>query len=147
MWPQWHIFWFRRQPKCGGRFAWLSKLPGLATCKGATVEVVKARCHNSSCNLCLSFGPFETRSLQQRRLCQNHNVGTGHQLEGSEMVLSRDRVVKKRWSCEVVGSHHCWFDISWPIAYLPISTSSKYAWLASHPNLAVLQEWQRWDCY
>ena len=41
-----------------------------------TVEVVQARCHNSSYNLCLSFGPFETRSLQKRQLHRNHNFGT-----------------------------------------------------------------------
>ena len=38
------------------------------------------------------------------------------QLAGSKIILSRDHVVQKRWSCEVVGSHHCWYNISWPMA-------------------------------
>ena len=43
---------------------------------GASVEVAKARCHYCSSKLCLSFGPFQPRSQQQRRLCKNHDVGT-----------------------------------------------------------------------
>ena len=44
--------------------------------KGSTVEVAKGRCQNCSSKLCLSFGPFETRSVQQMRLCKNYMFGT-----------------------------------------------------------------------
>ena len=51
----------RCQPSCKGSFC-LGSQPSLVTCKGATAEVVKARCHYCSSKLYLSFGPFETRS-------------------------------------------------------------------------------------
>ena len=73
---QWHVFRVRRQPQCRGSFAWLGNHPSLATRKGATVEVVKARYQNCSSKLCLSFGANEPRSLQQNQLCKNHNFGT-----------------------------------------------------------------------
>ena len=113
MWPQWH-FWFRRQLKCGSRFAWLSKHPGLATCKGATIEVVKARCHNSSCNLCLSFGPFETRSLQQGDCTRNT----------SELLLARLKAGPEWRLCSVEKKGEA--ALLMPIAYFRISASSKY---------------------
>ena len=78
----WHFmangmfFPVRCQPPFCGRFAGLVSNPSLATCKGVMVEVVKAKCHYCSSKLCLSFGPFEHRSLQQSQLCKNHNVGT-----------------------------------------------------------------------
>ena len=151
VWFSYDIWWpvaylsssLRCQPSCKGSFC-LGSQPSLATCKGVTVEVVKARCHYCSSKLYLSFGPFETEALYSKGGCARITT-LGQPPAGSKMVLSRVRVVKKRWSCEVAGSHHCWFDISWPIAYGPISTSSKCSWLASHPNLAALQEWQLWD--
>ena len=68
-----------------------------------------------------------------------------HQLAGYKMVLSRDHVVQKRWSCEVVGSDQlsqgdpvyvgedlaltdCWFDISWTVARLSSSTPAIIQW-------------------
>ena len=48
--------------------------------KRSTVEVVKARCHYCSSKPCLSFGAKEPRSLQQTRLCKNHNSGTATSL-------------------------------------------------------------------
>ena len=62
-----------------------------------------------------------------------------------QMVLSRDHVVQKRKSCEVVGSDQfsqgdpglCWgssgfsdcsFDISWPLAHLSSSTPAIRQW-------------------
>ena len=111
----------------GGSFACRGIHSTLATPKGATVEVGLARCHYCSSELCLSF----EAGLQERQLWDCY------QLAGSKMVQDRHWAVQKRWSCEVVGSHHCWLDISWPIAYFPISKSGKFAWLASHPSLAV----------
>ena len=64
---------------------------------------------------------WDHRSIQQRQLCKHQFFLASHQLAGSKMVLSRDHVVQKRWSCEVVGSHHCLFDISRPVVYLPSS--------------------------
>ena len=72
----WHIFQVRCQPPCSGKFACLGSHPSLAHRTGATVEVVKARCQNCSSKLCLLFGPFEPRPLQQIRLQKNHNCGT-----------------------------------------------------------------------
>ena len=71
---QWNIFPVRRQPPCSVEFACFGN-PSLATRKGATVEVARATCHYCSSKLCLSFGPFEQRSLQQRQLCKNRNFG------------------------------------------------------------------------
>ena len=73
---QWHVFRVRRQSPCRDSLACVWSHPGLATCKGSPVEVVKAKCHNCSSKLCLSFGPFEPRSLQQRWLCKNYMSGT-----------------------------------------------------------------------
>ena len=72
----WHTYPVRGQKPYIGSFAWLGNHPSLATRKGATVEVVKARCHNCSSKLCLSFGANEPRSLQPRPVCKNHNSGT-----------------------------------------------------------------------
>jgi len=44
--------------------------------KGVTVEVVKAKWHDCSSKLFLSFGTNEPRSLKQRQLGKNHNFGT-----------------------------------------------------------------------
>ena len=46
-----------------------------SNCTGATTAVIVARCQNCS-KLCLLIGPFEPRSLQQRRLHKNYNFGT-----------------------------------------------------------------------
>ena len=115
---QWHIFRVRRQPPCGGSFARPGIDSSLATRKGATVEAGLARCHCSS-ELCLS----------SEAAVQEPQLWDCYQLARSKMVLDEHCAVQKRWSCEVVGSHHCWLDISWPIAYFPISTSGKFAWL------------------
>ena len=80
----------RRQPPCGGSvgFACLGSHPGLANCTGASIEgVIVARCTGCSSKLCLSFGPFEPRSLQQRR--------DSYQLSLCQMVLNRDCAVQK----------------------------------------------------
>ena len=66
----------RCQKPYSGSFAWLGNHPSLATGKGVTVEVAKARCHNCSSNPCLSFGANEPRSLQPQPVCKNHNSGT-----------------------------------------------------------------------
>ena len=74
----WHIFRVRcvASHHFSG-FACLGSHASLTTRKGATVEVVLAKCHYCSSKLCLSFGPFsDQRSLQQRRLCKNRNFGT-----------------------------------------------------------------------
>ena len=79
---QWHICQVRRKAECNVSLTCLGSHPSLANCTGASVEVVKTRCHTSSCNLCLSFGPFETRSLQKRQLHRNHNFGTATSVNG-----------------------------------------------------------------
>ena len=73
---QWHVFPVRRQLPCSGKFACLGNHPILANRTNKPVEVAKARCQNCSSMLCLSFGPFETRSVQQMRLCKNYMFGT-----------------------------------------------------------------------
>ena len=81
-----------------------------------------------------------------------------HQLAGSKMVLSRDPVVQKRWSCEVVGRDQfsqgdpglCWgsfaflivdltFHAQWHICQVRRQPSCRgsFAWLWSHPSLAT----------
>ena len=72
---QWHIFGAGHQ-ECSGKFACFANHASLAICKGATVEVLKARCDHCSSKRCLSFGANAPRSLQQMRLCKNHNSGT-----------------------------------------------------------------------
>ena len=105
-------------------------------CSELVVDVLEAKkCHYCSSKPCLLFGPFEHKSLQQRRIVQCKKV-----------------------NCEVVSGHHCWFDIARPITYFPISTSSKFACLASRPNAigkgamvpqlffqAVLASWHMWN--
>ena len=44
----------------------------LATCKGATFEVVTARCQNCSPKLCLPFGANGPRPLQQMQLTKKY---------------------------------------------------------------------------
>ena len=68
----WNVFRVPRRKPRSGKFAWLGNHPSLAIRKGATIEVVKARCHNCSSKRCLSFGANELRSLQQRQLPKNH---------------------------------------------------------------------------
>ena len=53
---EWNILPVRCQKPYSGSFAWRGNHPSLATLKGATVEVAKARYQNSSAKLCLSFG-------------------------------------------------------------------------------------------
>ena len=77
----WHFMSSRTPAKLtprnlSGSFACLASHPSLAICKGATIKVAKARCHNCSSKQCLSFGTNEPRSLQQMRLCKNHHSGT-----------------------------------------------------------------------
>ena len=40
-----HGFGVRHEAPCSGKFAWLGNHPSLANRTGASVEVVKARCH------------------------------------------------------------------------------------------------------
>ena len=80
---QWHICQVRRKAQCNVSLTCLGSHPSLANCTGASVEVVKARCH-TSCNLRLSFGPFETRSLQQKAAAQESQLWDCHQRKWSE---------------------------------------------------------------
>ena len=73
---QWHVFPVRRQLPCSGKFACPGSHPGFVIRKGSTVEVAKGRCQNCSSKLWLSFGPFDSRSVQQMRLCKNYMFGT-----------------------------------------------------------------------
>ena len=98
---QWHAFGVGHQEPCSGKFARLANHASLAICKGATVEVLKARCDHCSSKRCLSFGANAPRSLQQMRLCKNHNSGTATTL--SKLVLTRDCAVQ---SSEVARSCH-----------------------------------------
>ena len=69
----------------------------LAIRKGSTVEVVLARCHYCSSKVCLSFGPNERRSLQQKQLPKNYIQLWDSQLPmtSSELVPNGDCVVQK----------------------------------------------------
>ena len=68
------------------------RLTEVLTKRRTAVEAVKASCHYCSSKPCLSFGANEPRSLQQMRLCKNHNSGTATTL--SKMVLNRDCAVQ-----------------------------------------------------
>ena len=52
-------------------------------CSELVVDVLEAKCHYCSSKPCLLFGPFEHKSLQQRRIVQckkvNCEVVSGHQ--------------------------------------------------------------------
>ena len=85
---QWHICQVRRKAQCNVSLTCLGSHPSLANCTGASVEVVKARCHTSSCNLRLSFGPFETRSLQQKAAAQESQLWDCYQRKWSESKWS-----------------------------------------------------------
>ena len=76
-----HLLQVRRRPPCSDGFPCFGSHPSLANGTGASFAVVGARCTGCSSKLCLSFGPFEPRPLQQRRL---------HELSWSRMVLKRD---------------------------------------------------------
>ena len=70
--------------------------PSLANRKGASVEVVLARCRHCSFKLCLLFSPNQSRSLQQRQLPKNHNFGiSSYKLPSSNLVLKGVCVVQK----------------------------------------------------
>ena len=105
-------------------WACLGSHPSLATRKGATVEVVLAWCPICSSGLCLFFAHLRPQIYTAKAAVQASIFFASHQLAGSKMVLSRDHVVQKRWSCEVVGSHRCLFDISRPVVYLPSSMAA-----------------------
>ena len=104
---------------------------------------------------------FVPTSLQQKAAAQESQLGDSHQLAGLKMVLSRDHVVQKRWSCEVVGSDQlsqgdpglCWgssalmivdltFHEQWHICQVrrQPSCSGSFAWLGSHPSLATRKD-------
>ena len=85
------------QPPCSGKFACLRSRLGLATRKGSTVEVARARCHYCSSKLCLSFGAFEHKDLYSKGGARaTITIWDSRQLAGSKMVLSRDRVEQKK---------------------------------------------------
>ena len=71
-----HLLQVRRRPPCSDGFPCFGSHPSQANGAGASVQVAGARCTGCSSKLCLSFGPFEPRSLQQRRLHKNYNFGT-----------------------------------------------------------------------
>ena len=80
---QWDLFQVPCQPRSSGGFACLGSHPGLANCAGASIEaVIVARCTGCSSKLCLSFDPFQPRSLQQRRLHKHYNFGTATSYHG-----------------------------------------------------------------
>ena len=80
---QWDLFQVPCQPRSSGGFACLGSHPGLANCTGASIEaVIVARCTGCSSRLCLSFDPFQPRSLQQRRLHKHYNFGTATSYHG-----------------------------------------------------------------
>ena len=81
---QWHICQVRSQPPCSSRFAWLEHHPSLVNRTNKPVEVVKARCHNSSFKLCVLFGLFGPRSLQQMWLRKNYNFGRATSYHGQK---------------------------------------------------------------
>ena len=105
----------------------------IRTC--ATVKLATANCQPCSSKPFLSFGTFEHRSLQQRRLRKKHNSGENTIV----WIGPKERFCSvKLWSCDVVGSKELfratqlyvgedgrclvlrldyWFDISWPMAF------------------------------
>ena len=135
--------------------------PSLANRKGASVEVVLARCRYCSFKLCLLFSPNQPRSLQQRQLPKNHNFGiSSYKLPSSKLVLKKSLCSAKKWSCDVVASHQfsqgdpslclVWEDVAFLIVDLIFhgqwhsfqalgqrQCSGKFACLANHPSLAT----------
>ena len=99
---QQHIFRVWRQPPCSCKFACLGNHPILATRKGATVKVAKAKCYYCSSKQCLQFCPFETRCLHEMRLRKNystpvqfkasHHVVVVLPVLGATLVLPVERV-------------------------------------------------------
>ena len=71
-----------------------------------------------------------------------------HQLAGYKMVLSRDHVVQKRWSCEVVGSDQlsqgdpgfCWgrSGFNWLLIWHFMNSGTSVKFDASHHTVVVL---------
>ena len=64
--------------------------PGLANRAGATFDVLLASCQECSSRLCWSFGTFEHRSLQHRRVRKNQNAGTA-----TKRILNRGGAEQK----------------------------------------------------
>ena len=92
------------QPRRSGGFACLGSHPGLANCTGASIEaVIVARCTGCSSKLCLSFDPFQPRSLQQRRLHKHYNFGTATSYHGLKWSEVKIVIAQKQW----------WFCLSW----------------------------------
>ena len=80
---QGHLLQIPRRPPCSDGLVCLGSHPGLANCKGASIEgVIVARCTGCSSKLCLLIGPFELRSLQQRRLHKHYKFGTATSYHG-----------------------------------------------------------------
>ena len=79
-----HLLQVRRQPPCSDGFACFRSHASLANGTGASIAVVGDWCKDCSSKLCLSFVPFEPRSLQQRRLHKNYNFGTATNYPGLE---------------------------------------------------------------
>ena len=87
----WNVCPVPCQPPCSGNFAWLGSHSSLATRKGASIEVVKARCQSYSSKLCLSFGANGPRSLQQMQLPKKYTqLWDSYQPALSKMVINRD---------------------------------------------------------
>ena len=70
---QWHIARVRCEPPCSTKFTCLRNHPSLATRKGPTVKVARARCHYCSSKLCLLFGPLLLTSPHPRWLRYTYN--------------------------------------------------------------------------
>ena len=68
-----HICQVQRQAPCSGKCACLRSHPSLALRKGATVQVVKARCQNFSSKLCFAISPLVLKSLHPRQLRKTCN--------------------------------------------------------------------------
>ena len=144
---QWHIFRFRRQPSCSGKFAWLGHYPSLVNRTVTPVEVVKARCHNSSSKLCLQFGPSGPRSLHEMRLRKNFVTPVQFEAIHHAVVVLFVLGATLVKSCQ----SHGW--ASWsrksnvPQLFFQAVLAIWPIWAQISTAIAAVQESQLCDCY
>ena len=88
---QWHVFGVGHQAPCCGKFAWLGNHASLANHTGASVEVVKVRCHY--CYLA-HLSPGLCSKCSCVRIIYNFGTAS-YQMPTSKLVLNGDYGVQK----------------------------------------------------
>ena len=129
---QWHNVPVRYQPDCSGSLACLGSHPSLANSHGCDCWSCKcqaSKCPNCSSTLCMFFGPFELRSLQQRQIRKNHNFGTFSRVSSDHLAFPLRHL--RPSLCKLCISLN-------PVEFVPV-------WAQVFTANTAAQAWQLWD--